>query len=206
MCRSIACSMKFVPLLSGNPWLISAVLIPRCWPQANLLFEAQLKEGATCSLLATAMGSLPASLAADGCRNVGAILLEKIEDRMQHNGSGAAKTVKAAWEQAHAVLLLQAMGHPAAAKYGLTDPSQPSTVSPPLRSESCSTPTYLHRSASCCQVLLGLYNLVLGACTHSHCTLFMYSPGVRANRMGAVDAVTRQKLRYFETSMHFQVE
>lgn len=82
---------------------------------------------------------MPAGLAADVRCNVGAILLEKIEDRMQRNGSGAAKTVKAAWEQAHAVLLLQAIGHPAAVKYGLTDPAAASTVGPQVRSGHCST-------------------------------------------------------------------
>lgn len=169
--------MQFVPLRSGSPWLIPAVLIPCCSPQANLLFEAQLIEATTCSLLPGGMGSLPANLAVDVRRHVGAILLEKIEDRMQRNGSGAAKTVKAAWEQAHAVLLLQAMGHPAAAKYGLNDSSEPSTVGPPLRSANCSTSTctHLRRSASCCQVLLGLYSLLPGVYTHSHCTLCIAS-------------------------------
>lgn len=86
------------------------------------------------------MGSLPAGLAADARRNIGAILLEKIDDRMQRNGSGAAKTMKAAWEQSHAVLLLQAIGHPAAAKYGLTEPAEASTVGPQLTLRPCSIP------------------------------------------------------------------
>ena len=94
------------------------------------------------------MGSLPARLAADVCCNVGAILLEKIEDRMQPDGSGAAKTAKAAWEQAHAVLLLQAIGHPAAAKYGLTDPAEVSTVGLQPKSGHCSTPVW-YTSDSC---------------------------------------------------------
>lgn len=79
------------------------------------------------------MGSLPASLVADMRRNVGAFLLESIEERMQANGSGAAKTVRGAWEQAHAVLLLQAIGHPAAAKYGLPGPAPASTVGSQLK-------------------------------------------------------------------------
>lgn len=85
------------------------------------------------------MGGFPASLAADVRRNVGAFLLENIEERMQANGSGAAKTVRGAWEQAHAVLLLQAIGHPAAARYGLPGPADASTVGSQLRLGHCST-------------------------------------------------------------------
>lgn len=110
-----------------------------CALQAHLLLEAQLLEGTTSSLVHMGMGSLPASLAADVRRNVGAFLLENIEERMQANGSGAAKTVRGAWEQAHAVLLLQAIGHPAAARYGLPGPAEASTVGSQLRAGHCST-------------------------------------------------------------------
>lgn len=94
--------------------------------QANLLFEAQLIENTTCSLLPLGMNSLPPRLAADACRNVGAALVKKVEERMQPNQSGAAKSVRAAWEQAHAVLLLQAIGHPAAERFGLPNPAEAS--------------------------------------------------------------------------------
>lgn len=93
------------------------------------------------------MGGVPASLAADIRHYVGAFLIRKVEKRMQPDGSGGAKTYKGAWQQAHAVLLLQAISHPAAELFGLPPghveaearashaPRAASSVGPQLRSE-----------------------------------------------------------------------
>lgn len=90
-----------------------------CVLQAQLLFEAQLVDSTTSNVLSLAIGGLPAGQAADVRRNIGAVLIREVEARMQPDGSGAAHTVQGAWQQAHAVLLLQAIGHPAAELFGL---------------------------------------------------------------------------------------
>ncbi|KAL3137777.1 hypothetical protein ABBQ38_005037 [Trebouxia sp. C0009 RCD-2024] len=92
----------------------------RDWEQAaKVLFEAQQIDSTTSQLLLLGMGGVPASLAADIRHYVGAFLIRKVEKRMQPDGSGGAKTYKGAWQQAHAVLLLQAISHPAAELFGL---------------------------------------------------------------------------------------
>ncbi|KAL3150634.1 hypothetical protein ABBQ32_000437 [Trebouxia sp. C0010 RCD-2024] len=92
----------------------------RDWEQAaKLLFEAQQIDTTTSKLLLLGIGGVPASLAADIRHYVGAFLIRKVEKRMQPDGSGTAKTHKGAWQQAQAVLLLQAIGHPAAKLFGL---------------------------------------------------------------------------------------
>ena len=87
--------------------------------QAKLIFEAQMIERTTACCLSEGLERLQPTLQMDASRHIGKILTDSVEKRMDPNKLGAAKTVRAAVEQAHAVLLLAALGHPAADEYAM---------------------------------------------------------------------------------------
>lgn len=87
--------------------------------QVKLIFEAQLIKCTAAFWLADSLEGLQPALHLDATRHMGKILADSVEKRMNADKLGAAKTVRDGFEQAHAVLLLAALKHPAANAYAM---------------------------------------------------------------------------------------